>query len=103
MREETSPASWASYDELEIQLDTLQIPKEQVISVDGVADGIRGLPLAFVNVFAVTHLDSSWTLVDAALPFTAGLIRHWAEKHFNWPPNAIVLTHGHFDHSKCSR
>jgi len=98
MREETSPASWASYDELEIQMDTLQIAKEQVISLDHIADGIRGLRLAFVNVFAVTHLDSSWTLVDAALPFTARLIRHWAEKHFNWPPNAIVLTHGHFDH-----
>jgi len=98
MREETSPASWASYDELEIQMDTLQIAKEQVISLDHVADGIRGLRLAFVNVFAVTHLDSSWTLVDAALPFTARLIRNWAEKHFNWPPNAIVLTHGHFDH-----
>ena len=46
----------------------LQIAKEQVISLDHVADGIRGLRLAFVNVFAVTHLDSSWTLVDAGLP-----------------------------------
>ena len=49
MREETSPASWASYDELEIQMDTLQIPKEQLISLDDVADGIRVLRLAFLT------------------------------------------------------
>ncbi len=32
------------------------------------------------------------------IPFTAGRIRSWAEKTFGRPPNAIVLTHGHFDH-----
>src|SRR5205085_9105884 len=42
--------------------------------------------------------DGSWTLIDAALPFTEKVIRSWAEKHFSKRPNAIVLTHGHFDH-----
>ena len=79
-------------------MDDLQIPKEQVIPLNDVADGVRGLRLIFVNVFAITHLDDSWTLIDAALPFTASLIRNWVEKNFNRPPNAIVLKHGHFDH-----
>jgi glyoxylase-like metal-dependent hydrolase (beta-lactamase superfamily II) len=26
------------------------------------------------------------------------VIRSWAEKHFAGPPNAIMLSHGHFDH-----
>src|SRR5579863_5000192 len=79
-------------------MNELSIPHEQVVSIDNVAPGVRGLRLAFVNVFAVTHGDGSWTLIDAALPMTATMIRSWAEKHFHQPPNAIVLTHGHFDH-----
>ena len=66
--------------------------------MEAVAPGVQGLRLAFVNVFAVTHADGSWTLVDAALPFTHDLIRRWAERSHPGPPNAIVLTHGHFDH-----
>ncbi len=66
--------------------------------MDAIAPGVQGLRIAFVNVFAVTHADGSWTLVDAALPFTHDLIRRWAERSHSGPPNAIVLTHGHFDH-----
>ncbi len=66
--------------------------------MEAIAPVVQGLRLAFVNVFAVTHADGSWTLVDAALPFTHDLIRRWAERSHNGPPNAIVLTHGHFDH-----
>jgi len=33
------------------------------------------------------------------MPYSGLLIREWAEKHFQGPPNAIVLTHGHFDHA----
>ncbi|MDQ2832172.1 MAG: MBL fold metallo-hydrolase [Acidobacteriota bacterium] len=79
-------------------MDHVSIPDDQVISIDDVAPGVRGLRVAFVNVFAVTHADGSWTLIDAALPFSAGLIRRWAESHFVSAPNAIMLTHGHFDH-----
>lgn len=79
-------------------MDKIQIPDNQVVSIDSIALGLRGLRIAFVNVFALTHADGSWTLIDAAIPLSAGRIRHWAESHFNRPPNAIVLTHGHFDH-----
>jgi glyoxylase-like metal-dependent hydrolase (beta-lactamase superfamily II) len=79
-------------------MDKIDVPEEQVVPLDEVAPGVRGLRIAFVNVFAVTHPDGSWTLVDAALPFSETLIRRWVEKHFSSAPNAIVLTHGHFDH-----
>jgi glyoxylase-like metal-dependent hydrolase (beta-lactamase superfamily II) len=79
-------------------MDGVAVSEEQVISIDSVAEGVRGLRIAFVNVFAVTHPDGSWSLIDAALPFSASHIRSWAEKHFATPPNALILTHGHFDH-----
>lgn len=66
--------------------------------MDDIAPGIRGLRIIFVNVFGISHPNGSWTLVDCALPFSATLIRRWAEKNFSGPPNAIFLTHGHFDH-----
>ncbi len=79
-------------------MDKVAVREDQVVPMDAVAPNVRGLRIAFVNVFAVTHPDGSWTLIDAALPFTHDMIRRWAEKHFSGPPNAIVLTHGHFDH-----
>lgn len=79
-------------------MDHIEIPAEQVISMDAIAQGVHGLRITFVNVFAITHPDGSWTLIDAGIPFSESVIRSWAEKHFRIPPNAIVLTHGHFDH-----
>ena len=79
-------------------MDRIEIPESQVVPLNAIGAGIQGLRIAFVNVFALTNPDSSWTLIDTALPMTDGFIRRWAEKHFSKPPNAIVLTHGHFDH-----
>jgi glyoxylase-like metal-dependent hydrolase (beta-lactamase superfamily II) len=70
--------------------------------MNAIAPGIRGLRIAFVNVFAVSHSDGSWTLIDAGVPFSETLIQNWAEKSFKTPPNSIVLTHGHFDHVSCA-
>lgn len=71
-----------------------EIPKEHVVPMDDIAEGVRGLRI----VFAVEHASGSWTLIDAGIPFSAYVIRNWAERHFGRPPLAIVLTHGHFDH-----
>lgn len=79
-------------------MDRVNIPAEQVTSMDAIAPGIQGLRIGFVNVFGVTHPNGSWTLIDAGLPKAEPLIRNWVEKHFSNSPNAIVLTHGHFDH-----
>jgi glyoxylase-like metal-dependent hydrolase (beta-lactamase superfamily II) len=84
-------------------MDRLDIPEEQIVPLETIAPGVTGLRLAFVNVFALSHADGSWTLIDAGLPFTASIIRRWAEHHFSRPPNAIVLTHGHFDHVSAAR
>lgn len=77
-----------------------QIGVAQTLTVpmDEIAEGVRGLRIGFVNVFAVTHASGSWTLIDAGVPFSASAIRNWAESHFDDPPLAILLTHGHFDH-----
>ena len=84
-------------------MDRITVPKEQIVPTQDVADGVRGLRIAFVNIFAVTHADGSWTLIDAGLPYTASLIRNWTEKVAHTPPNAILLTHGHFDHVSAAR
>lgn len=41
-----------------------------------------------------------WVLVDAGLRNSADFIKESAEKRFgkNCRPDAIILTHGHFDH-----
>ena len=83
-------------------MDHIDLPSEQV-PMEAIAPGVRGLRIAFVNVFAITHSDGSWTLIDAGLPFSETLIRNWTEKNFETPPNSIVLTHGHFDHVSCAR
>ncbi len=79
-------------------MDSVAISEDQVVPLDSIAPGVLGLRIIFVNVFAVTHPDGSWNLIDAALPHSEGIIRRWAEKHFSTPPAAILLTHGHFDH-----
>lgn len=80
-------------------MDKVEVPDEIVVPIENIAPGLAGLRIAFVNVFGVTHPDGSWTLIDAAIPHTAFRIRGWAEKTYGGKaPNAIVLTHGHFDH-----
>jgi glyoxylase-like metal-dependent hydrolase (beta-lactamase superfamily II) len=66
-----------------------------------VAPGIKGLKIVFVNVYFVSESGSnSWVLVDAGLKGSAGRIKRAAEAQFgaNSRPEAILLTHGHFDH-----
>lgn len=84
-------------------MDGVKISQEQVMPMEDVASGLRGLRIAFVNVFGVTHTDGRWTLIDAGLPFSASHIRSWAEGAFGRAPNAIVLTHGHFDHVSAAK
>lgn len=86
----------------EDKVDRINIFREQVISLDSIAAGIQGLRIIFVNVFGITHADGAWTLIDSGPPFSEHVIRNWAEDHFDGPPNAILLTHGHFDHASCA-
>lgn len=84
-------------------MDKVEIREDQVVAMEAIAPGLRGLKITFVNVFGVEHADGSWTLIDAAIPFSASRIKGWAERSFGRAPNAIVLTHGHFDHVSAAK
>ena len=84
-------------------MDRVEIDEEQIVPIDAIAPGLSGLKITFVNVFGLRHEDGSWTLIDTALAFSAGRIKSWAERTFGRPPNAIVLTHGHFDHAGAAK
>lgn len=67
-----------------------------------VAPDVTGVKIIFVNLFMVGEPvpGGKWVLIDAGLNGTAGRIKREAEKIFgeNTRPEAILLTHGHFDH-----
>jgi len=61
--------------------------------------GVARLRTLMVNVYFVES-SAGWVLIDAGLPGTASAIRTAAAELFGTGthPQAIVLTHGHFDH-----
>jgi glyoxylase-like metal-dependent hydrolase (beta-lactamase superfamily II) len=69
--------------------------------VTRIAPDVGWLPISFVNVYFVGSPGNPWTLVDTGLPGSADKIIEAAEARFgsSIPPEAIVLTHGHFDHA----
>lgn len=66
-----------------------------------IAPDVAWLPVSFVNVYFIGQPGSRWTLVDAGLPGRATQISRAAAARFGADsrPEAIVLTHGHFDHA----
>ena len=82
-------------------MDSIHLPSYEVMPLDNIAPGLRGVRLLFVNVYAVINDNGAgWTLIDTGIPLSGNKIKHWAEGHFGkgTKPQAIVLTHGHFDH-----
>lgn len=66
-----------------------------------VTHDVAGLTIAFVNVYFIgLPRAGQWVLVDAGLPMSAKRIIRTAEERFGpgARPQAIILTHGHFDH-----
>ncbi|MDQ6810105.1 MAG: MBL fold metallo-hydrolase [Verrucomicrobiota bacterium] len=66
-----------------------------------IAPDVGWLPISFVNVYFIGRPGGPWTLIDSGLPGRANQIVRAAEARFGAGarPEAIVLTHGHFDHS----
>jgi glyoxylase-like metal-dependent hydrolase (beta-lactamase superfamily II) len=66
-----------------------------------VAPGVVRIALGVVNAYLVGEAGGPWVLVDAGTPGNAEGIRAEAEERFGSGarPQAIVLTHGHADHS----
>ena len=64
------------------------------------ASDVARMYIGFVNVYLLGAPTGPWVLVDTGIPYAAGLIRQRAEARFGArAPEAIVLTHGHFDHA----
>jgi glyoxylase-like metal-dependent hydrolase (beta-lactamase superfamily II) len=68
-------------------------------TVDQAADGLTRLRFLFVNLY-FHGTPESWVLIDAGLEGSASTIVETAEELFGkgTRPEAIILTHGHFDH-----
>jgi glyoxylase-like metal-dependent hydrolase (beta-lactamase superfamily II) len=66
-----------------------------------IAPGIAWLPTSFVNAYLVGEPGGPWVLIDTGLPGFAAKIKAAAAARFGARsrPEAIVLTHGHFDHA----
>jgi glyoxylase-like metal-dependent hydrolase (beta-lactamase superfamily II) len=66
-----------------------------------VAPGIVRIPIIFVNAYLLGEPGGPWVLVDTGMPMSASHIRSVAEARFGTGarPEAIILTHGHFDHA----
>ena len=72
-----------------------------VADAEVVAPGVARLALGVVNAYLVGEAGGPWVLVDAGTPGSAERIQAEAQKRFGSGarPEAIVLTHGHADHS----
>ena len=69
-----------------------------------IAPGVAALPLSIENVYFIGTPGGPWALIDTGTPGQAGHIRAVARKRFGAaPPSAILLTHGHTDHSGSAR
>lgn len=68
--------------------------------LEAVRPDVARLPIVFVNAYLVGEPHGPWALVDTGLPFTSALTTAAAEARFGGRrPEAILLTHGHFDHA----
>jgi glyoxylase-like metal-dependent hydrolase (beta-lactamase superfamily II) len=66
-----------------------------------VAPRVWGLKTIFVNVYFIANPDGTWVLLDTGVKGFAQQIRNAADELFGKysRPEAILLTHGHFDHT----
>jgi len=66
-----------------------------------IAEGVAHLPVSIANVYFVGSCGSPWVLIDSSLPGNARKILEAAELLYGAGarPDAILLTHGHYDHA----
>ena len=72
---------------------------DRTLAFADAAPGVARIGVLFVNAYGLDAGDGRWWLVDTGLPGFAAGVRAAAEEHFGLPPEAILLTHAHFDHA----
>jgi glyoxylase-like metal-dependent hydrolase (beta-lactamase superfamily II) len=70
-----------------------------------IAPGVVRIPTSFVNSYFVGYPAGPWVLIDTGLPGFGWKIKAAAAHRFGEGsrPEAILLTHGHFDHAGNAR
>ena len=66
-----------------------------------IASGVAWTYTSFVNIYFIGEPGGPWALVDSGLPFFSPKVRAEAAARYgpDARPEAIFLTHGHFDHA----
>jgi glyoxylase-like metal-dependent hydrolase (beta-lactamase superfamily II) len=74
-------------------------------AIERIAPNVGWQPISFVNAYLVGQPGEPWALIDSGLPGRAEQIFAAAEARFGAGsrPEAIYLTHGHFDHAGSAR
>lgn len=67
------------------------------MTVDEITKDLIQMRYLFVNLY-MQGTPEHWVLVDAGVPGCADDIARVAQARFGTAPEAIILTHGHFDH-----
>ncbi len=75
--------------------------KPSMVAVQEVAPGVACLPVVFVNAYFIGEPGKPWVLVDTGLNGFAWRVKQAARARYgdDARPEAILLTHGHFDHA----
>ena len=70
-------------------------------AIERIAPDVGWQPISFVNAYFVGHSGGPWALIDSGVPGWAAQIFEASEASFGAGsrPEAIYLTHGHFDHA----
>lgn len=78
---------------------SFSVPAPKASNLEFVAPGVFRLKIVFVNVYFIED-NGSWAMIDAGLSGSSGKIIKAAAAQFgkDKEPEAIFLTHGHFDH-----
>ncbi len=72
-----------------------------VTPINRLAPDVGCLPIVFVNAYFLGRPGGRWVLVDTGIPGSMEKIQRAAVERFGERsrPEAILLTHGHFDHA----
>lgn len=74
--------------------------------METIAPGVSWIPVYWiVNAYTVGEPGQPWCLVDAGIPGTAQYLKNAVEERYGpgARPEAILLTHGHYDHVGAAR